>query len=69
VAILSRNTGPRIGNRLSGDSRNDETHYIEAMIKGVIVTSLNLLNGNPQPGSKFDWFGRLRTHAATIIGA
>ena len=72
VAILARHTEPvLIRNRLPGDSKDDEARYIEAAIKGVIVTSLYLPNGNPQPGPKFDyklaWFRRLRTHAATFI--
>jgi exodeoxyribonuclease-3 len=72
VAILARNTEPvLIRNRLPGDSKDDEARYIEAAIKGVIVTSLYLPNGNPQPGPKFDyklaWFRRLQTHAATLI--
>jgi exodeoxyribonuclease III len=72
VAILARNTEPElIRNCLPGDSKDDEARYIEAAIKGVIVTSIYLPNGNPQPGPKFDykldWFRRLRTHAATFI--
>ena len=72
VAILARNTEPvLIRNLLPGDSGDHEARYIEAAIKGVIVTSLYLPNGNPQPGLKFDykldWFRRLRTHAATFI--
>jgi exodeoxyribonuclease-3 len=72
VAILARNTEPvLIRNRLPGDSKDDEARYIEAAIKGVIVTSLYLPNGNPQPGPKFEyklaWFRRLQTHAATLI--
>ena len=72
VAILARNTEPvLIRNCLPGDSKDDEARYIEAAIKGVIVTSIYLPNGNPQPGPKFeyklDWFRRLRTHAATFI--
>jgi exodeoxyribonuclease III len=72
VAILARNTEPvLIRNRLPGDRKDDEARYIEAAIKGIIVTSIYLPNGNPQPGPKFDyklaWFRRLRTHAATFI--
>jgi exodeoxyribonuclease III len=72
VAILARNTEPvLIRNALPGDSKDHEARYIEAAIKGVVVTSLYLPNGNPQPGPKFDykldWFRRLRTHAATFI--
>jgi exodeoxyribonuclease III len=72
VAILARNTEPvLIRNALPGDSGDQEARYVEAAIKGVVVTSLYLPNGNPQPGPKFDykldWFRRLRTHAATFI--
>jgi exodeoxyribonuclease III len=56
---------------LPGDSRDDQARYIEAAVNGVIVTSLYLPNGNPQPGPKFEyklaWFKRLRTHAAKFI--
>ncbi|MDP3076361.1 exodeoxyribonuclease III, partial [Bradyrhizobium sp.] len=38
---------------------------------GIVVTSIYLPNGNPQPGPKFDyklaWFRRLRLHAAKFI--
>ena len=72
VALLARNADPvLIRNSLPGISKDDEARYIEAAIKGVIVTSIYLPNGNPQPGPKFDykldWFRRLRTHAATLI--
>jgi exodeoxyribonuclease-3 len=72
VAILARNTDPvLIRNTLPGDSKDDEARYIEAAIKGIVVTSLYLPNGNPQPGPKFDykldWFRRLRTHAAKLL--
>jgi exodeoxyribonuclease-3 len=72
VALLARNADPvLIRNSLPGNSKDDEARYIEAAIKGVIVTSIYLPNGNPQPGPKFDykldWFRKLRTHAATFI--
>ncbi len=38
----------------------------------LVVASIYLPNGNPQPGPKFDyklaWFDRLIAHAATLIG-
>ena len=38
---------------------------------GILVTSLYLPNGNPQPGPKFDyklaWFRRLKSHAAKFL--
>ena len=72
VAILARNADPvLIRDALPGNGSDNEARYIEAAIKGVVVTSIYLPNGNPQPGPKFDykleWFRRLRTHAATFI--
>jgi exodeoxyribonuclease III len=72
VAILSRNAEPvLIRTELPGDPEDNEARYIEAAVKGVIVTSLYLPNGNPQPGPKFDykldWFRRLKSHAAKFI--
>jgi exodeoxyribonuclease-3 len=56
---------------LSGDPNDREARYIEAAVNGIIIASLNLPNGNPQPGPKFDykleWFRRLRLHAAKLL--
>ena len=72
VAILARKAEPiLIRDRLPGDAADQEARYIEAAVNGVIVTSIYLPNGNPQPGPKFDykldWFKRLRTHAAKFM--
>src|SRR3979490_3071938 len=72
VAILARNTEPvLIRTELPGDRDDEEARYIEAAVRGVIVTSIYLPNGNPQPGPKFDykldWFKRLRAHTAKFI--
>ena len=72
VAILARNAEPiLIRDHLPGDPDDHEARYIEAAVNGVIVTSIYLPNGNPQPGPKFDnklaWFKRLRTHAAKFL--
>jgi exodeoxyribonuclease-3 len=72
VAILARNTDPiPTRTELPGDPGDREARYIEAAVKGIIVTSLYLPNGNPQPGPKFDyklaWFKRLRVHTAKFI--
>src|SRR5450631_4491657 len=60
--------GQKTWNGVAGDK---EARYIEAAVKGIIVTSIYLPNGNPQPGPKFDykldWFRRLRSHAAKFI--
>jgi exodeoxyribonuclease-3 len=72
VAILARNADPvLIRTELPGDTNDREARYIEAAVKGIIVTSIYLPNGNPQPGPKFDykleWFRRLKSHAAKFI--
>jgi exodeoxyribonuclease III len=72
VAILARKAEPiLIRDALPGDASDREARYIEAAVRGIVVTSIYLPNGNPQPGPKFDyklaWFKRLRTHAAKFI--
>ena len=72
VAILARGAEPvLIRSELPGDPKDVEARYIEAAVRGVIVTSIYLPNGNPQPGPKFDykleWFARLRRHAAKFL--
>ena len=72
VAILARQADPvLIRTELPGDPTDKQARYIEAAVKGIIVTSIYLPNGNPQPGPKFDyklaWFKRLRSHAAKFI--
>jgi exodeoxyribonuclease III len=74
VAILARKTAPvLIRTALPGDRDDHEARYIEAAVRGIVVTSLYLPNGNPQPGPKFDfklaWFKRLRAHAAKLLKA
>jgi exodeoxyribonuclease-3 len=72
VAILARKVDPvLVRTALPGDRTDAEARYIEAAVNGVIVTSLYLPNGNPQPGPKFEyklaWFRRLRRHAAKFV--
>ena len=72
VAILARKSDPvLIRTSLPGEASDREARYIEAAARGIIVTSLYLPNGNPQPGPKFDykleWFKRLRAHASKFI--
>jgi exodeoxyribonuclease III len=71
VALLARGPKPvEISRVLPGDPSDKQARYIEAAIGGVIVTSLYLPNGNPQPGPKFAyklaWFERLITHALEL---
>ena len=72
VAILARGAQPsprRVG--LPGDPDDTHSRYIEAEVNGVVVGSIYLPNGNPQPGPKFDyklaWMERLRAHAAELL--
>jgi exodeoxyribonuclease-3 len=71
VALLARGPKPvEIRRALPGDPSDRQARYLEAAIGGVIVTSIYLPNGNPQPGPKFTyklaWFERLITHAAAL---
>ncbi len=71
VAILARGAAPVQTRRaLPGDAADTQARYIEAAVAGVLVGSIYLPNGNPQPGPKFDyklaWFERLIAHAATL---
>jgi exodeoxyribonuclease-3 len=68
VAILARDETPReIRRGLPGDPADAQTRYVEAAVAGLVVASVYLPNGNPQPGPKFDyklaWFERLIEHA------
>ena len=74
VAILARGATPVLTRRsLPGDPADAQARYIEAAVDGVLVASIYLPNGNPQPGPKFDyklaWFERLITHAAELMAA
>ena len=72
VAILARNHIPvLVRSSLPGDPKDFQARYIEAAVNGILITSIYLPNGNPQPGPKFDyklaWFERLITHAAELL--
>ena len=72
VAILSRGEEPREhGRGLPGDPEDEQSRYIEAETHGVIVASIYLPNGNPQPGPKFDyklgWMERLAGRAKELL--
>lgn len=71
VAILARKATPvLVRTSLPGDPSDKQSRYIEAAVKGVLIASIYLPNGNPQPGPKFDyklaWFDRLIKHAAAL---
>ncbi|HEY0052469.1 MAG TPA: exodeoxyribonuclease III, partial [Caulobacteraceae bacterium] len=71
VAILARDAEPVLTRRsLPGDPADTQARYIEAAVNGVLIASLYLPNGNPQPGPKFAyklaWMERLIAHAAGL---
>jgi exodeoxyribonuclease-3 len=71
VAILAKGEAPReIRRGLPGDDTDRQARYLEAAAKGLVIASLYLPNGNPQPGPKFDyklaWFDRLIRHAERL---
>jgi exodeoxyribonuclease-3 len=72
VAILAKGEQPvEIRRGLPGDETDKQARYLEAAVKGLVVASVYLPNGNPQPGPKFDyklaWFERFNAHARTLI--
>ncbi|HKO67713.1 MAG TPA: exodeoxyribonuclease III [Burkholderiaceae bacterium] len=71
VAIMARGDRPNeIRRGLPGDPDDKQARYLEAEVRGVVVASIYLPNGNPAPGPKFDyklaWFERLIRHAEVL---
>ena len=71
VAILARGAEPLVTRTaLPGEPEDAQARYMEAAVDGVLIASIYLPNGNPQPGPKFDyklrWFERLIGHAAEL---
>lgn len=72
VAVLAKGADPVERLRGLPDDPDDlHSRYLEADIDGLIVASIYLPNGNPQPGPKFDyklsWFDRLNARAAALL--
>jgi exodeoxyribonuclease-3 len=72
VAILAKGSDPVERRRgLPGDPDDIHSRYLEAIVQDVVVASIYLPNGNPQPGPKFDyklaWFERLNRYAAELL--
>ncbi|NVL78608.1 exodeoxyribonuclease III, partial [Escherichia coli] len=72
VAVLARGQQPVERQRgLAGDPEDAHSRYIEAEIGDLIVASIYLPNGNPQPGPKFDyklkWMERLADRARALL--
>jgi exodeoxyribonuclease-3 len=63
VPVLTRTSLPRNPEGHFSENRNPEDHqnedqqarYIEAAVQGVLISSIYLPNGNPQPGPKFNY--------------
>jgi len=74
VAILARGREPiDTGRSLPGMEADPQSRYIEAVVGGVLIGSLYLPNGNPQPGPKFDyklqWFKAFNRHAKKLFAS
>ena len=74
VAILARDRDPVLTrSSLPGNPEDREARYIEAAVNGILIASIYLPNGNPQPGPKFNyklaWFERLITYSAELMMA
>jgi exodeoxyribonuclease-3 len=72
--MLARECDPVLTqSSLSGNPDDRQARYIEAAVNGVLIASIYLPNGNPQPGPKFDyklaWFERLIEHGAELMKA
>ena len=72
VAVIARGVQPVERQRgLAGDPEDDHSRYIECDVDGLVVASIYLPNGNPQPGSKFDyklkWMERLADRARALL--
>jgi exodeoxyribonuclease-3 len=78
VAVLAKGAAPsELRRGLPGDPDDTHSRYLEARVGsdagGMVVASIYLPNGNPQPGPKFDyklaWFERLIEHAHSLCGS
>jgi exodeoxyribonuclease-3 len=74
VAILAKGVTPcEIRRGLPGDASDAQSRYLEAEVRGIVVASIYLPNGNPQPGPKFEyklaWFERLIRHAQELCAS
>jgi exodeoxyribonuclease-3 len=74
VAILARGKEPIETRRgLPGDEEDTHSRYIEAAVDGLTIGCLYLPNGNPAPGSKFDykmrWFERFIAYASELLAS
>ena len=73
VALLSRLPLSDVVRGLPGDDGDDQARWIEATVGSLRICGMDLPNGNPAPGPKYDyklaWMERLRARAAALIAA
>ena len=72
VAVLAKGRTPVERQRgLAGEPEDEQSRYLECEVDGLVVASIYLPNGNPQPGPKFDyklrWIDRLAARARDIL--
>jgi exodeoxyribonuclease-3 len=72
VAVLARDRVPVERQRgLAGEPEDEHSRYLECDVDGLVVASIYLPNGNPQPGPKFDyklrWMERLAVRARDLL--
>lgn len=72
VAVLARGVQPVERQRgLAGDPEDVQSRYIETQVGDLVIASIYLPNGNPQPGPKFEyklqWMDRLAARAAVLL--
>jgi exodeoxyribonuclease-3 len=72
VALLSKVGEPVETRRaLPGDPKFEQSRYIEAAVRGILVGNMYAPNGNPWPGPKFDyklaWLDALQAHAQDLL--
>jgi exodeoxyribonuclease-3 len=72
VAVLARGADPVERQRgLIGEPEDEHSRYLEAEVDGLVIASIYLPNGNPQPGPKFDyklrWLDRLAARGRELL--
>ncbi|WP_022687468.1 exodeoxyribonuclease III [Sphingomonas phyllosphaerae] len=72
VAVLAKGIDPVERQRgLAGEPEDEHSRYLECAVFGLVIASIYLPNGNPQPGPKFDyklrWIGRLQDRARALL--
>lgn len=72
VAVLAKGKDPVERQRgLTGEPEDEHSRYLEAEVDGLVIASIYLPNGNPQPGPKFDyklrWLDRLAARGRELL--